>query len=188
MLNGNRRSGVSMVLLVAVGTLAAVSLQNAAPAAASTRTDFLHNSPVSQSERTAYSVEGASAQTLRDSVPASLFPVVTQALQSNGPTGKYRVTPIPSDEPGYQLFNPAHFVSAHFGARAVRIASGKSGEWVWSLELAGYGRGQAVGPAVEAKLTAAGNRIEYTYPDGVTQWFVNGPLEVRTKTPSARSN
>ena len=50
------------------------------------------------------------------------------------------------------------------------------GEWTWSLRFDGYARGHVVGPAVEAKLTAAGNRVEYRYPDGVTEWYVNGPL------------
>ena len=176
MRNGKKRSGVSMGILSAVGVLTAVFLLNAGQATASIPTEFSTNASVSESVDTASPVEVVGAQALRDSIPASLFPVVAQTLQSNGPSDIYRATPSASSEPGYRLDNPPHSVSAEFSTRAVRISSGETGEWTWSIKLAGYGRGRAVGSTVEAKLTANGNRVEYLYPDGLTEWYVNGQL------------
>lgn len=174
--NDNNRNGVSLAVLSAVGMLAAVFLLNAGQGTASARTEFSENTSVSRSGDMASPVGVAGAQALRDSVPAALFPAVTETLQSNGPSEMYRTVPDLSGEGEYRLENPPHSVSAEFHTRGVRISSGKEGEWSWSLRFSGYGRGQIVEHGADARLTADGNRVEYVYSDGVTEWYVNGPL------------
>ena len=173
--NWHRRRNSSAVLAI-LFFLTAVIVSGTGAASASARIDTSEAASGIRPDDVASTFENASAQALRDRVPATLFPAVTETLQSTGTSDMYEAIPGLSGERAYRLENPPHSMSAEFDTLGVSISSGNEGEWTWSLRFDGYAKGHVVGPAVEAKLTAGGNRVEYLYPDGVTEWYVNGPL------------
>ena len=63
---------------------------------------------------------------------------------------------------------------------SVRVASAspptETDDWTWSLKFDSYGRGASLDDVANPSLTADGGRVEYHYPNGVTEWYVNGPL------------
>ena len=156
--------------------LTAVIVSGTGAASASAHIDASEAASDIRPDDVASTLENASAQALRDRVPATLFPAVTETLQSTGTSDMYEAIPGLSGERAYRLENPPHSMSAEFDTLGVSISSGNEGKWTWSLRFAGYARGRAVGPVEDAHLTADSNRVEYLYPDGVTEWYVNGPL------------
>ena len=174
--NNWHRWGNSSAVLAIVGVLTAVIVSGTGAASASARIDASETASDIQPDDIASAIEIASAQALRDRVPASLFPAVTATLQSTGSSNMYDAVPGLSGERAYRLENPPHSMSAEFDTLGVSISSGNEGKWTWSLRFAGYARGRAVGPVEDAHLRADSNRVEYRYPDGVTEWYVNGPL------------
>ena len=178
--NGKHLRGVSTATLAVAGVLAAVLLLSDGSASASVHSNAFETATAAALDHWSSDVASASAiagaQALRESVPATLFPIVTETLQSGGSSDVYHATDVVSGGGVYRLKNPVHSVSAEFGPNGVRISSGEAAEWTWSLRFAGYGRGRIVGPAVDAKLSANGSRVTYAYPEGVTEWYVNGPL------------
>ena len=170
------RWSITPAVLVILCVLTAVVVSGTGAASASARIDTSEAASDIQPDDVASTFENASAQAIRDRVPASLFPAVTETLQSTGSSDMYDAVPGLPGERAYRLENPPHSMSAEFDTLGVSISSGNMGEWTWSLRFDGYARGHVVGPAVEAKLTAVGNRVEYRYPGGVTEWYVNEPL------------
>ena len=166
----------SSAVLAILFFLTAVVVSGTGAASASARIDASEAASDIQPDDVASTFEIASAQALRDRVPATLFPAVTETLQSTGTSDMYEAIPGLSGERAYRLENPPHSMSAEFDTLGVSISSGNEGKWTWSLRFAGYARGRAVGPVEDAHLTADSNRVEYLYPDGVTEWYVNGPL------------
>ena len=170
------RWSITPAVLVILCVLTAVVVSGTGAASASARIDTSEAASDIQPDDVASTFEIASAQALRDRVPATLFPAVTATLQSTGTSDMYEAIPGLSGERAYRLENPPHSMSAEFDTLGVSISSGNEGKWTWSLRFAGYARGRAVGPVEDAHLTADSNRVEYRYPDGVTEWYVNGPL------------
>ena len=115
-------------------------------------------------------------QALRERVPSSLFPGITETLQLTGSYEVYRAAADISDEHTYRLENPIHSLGAELSPSGVRISSAEAVEWTWSLKFDGYGRGTILDHVADPTLTADGGRVEYQYADGVTEWYVNGPL------------
>ena len=115
-------------------------------------------------------------QDLRESVPASLFPEITETLQLNGSSEVYRAVAQVSDESAYRLENPVHSLDAKLSPGGVSISSTETDDWTWSLKFDGYGRGASLDHVANPSLTADGGRVEYHYSNGVTEWYVNGPL------------
>ena len=173
--NWHRRRNSSAVLAI-LFFLTAVIVSGTGAASASAHIDASEAASDIRPDDVASTLENASAQALRDRVPATLFPAVTETLQSTGTSDMYEAIPGLSGERAYRLENPPHSMSAKFDTLGVSISSGNDGKWTWSLRFAGYARGRAVGPVEDAHLTADSNRVEYLYPDGVTEWYVNGPL------------
>ena len=170
------RWSITPAVLVILCVLTAVVVSGTGAASASARIDTSEAASDIRPDDVASTFENASAQALRDRVPATLFPAVTATLQSTGTSDMYEAIPGLSGERAYRLENPPHSMSAEFDTLGVSISSGNEGKWTWSLRFAGYARGRAVGPVEDAHLTADSNRVEYRYPDGVTEWYVNGPL------------
>ena len=115
-------------------------------------------------------------QALRERVPSSLFPGITETLQLTGSYEVYRAVADISGEHTYRLENPIHSLGAELSPSGVRISSAEAVEWTWSLKFDGYGRGTILDHVADPTLTADGGRVEYQYADGVTEWYVNGPL------------
>ena len=121
-------------------------------------------------------VGSADVQALKERVPSSLFPDITETLQLSGSYEVYRAAADISGEHTYRLENPVHSLGAELSPGGVIISSAVDGEWTWSLKFDGYGRGTFLDDVANPSLTADGGRVEYQYPDGVTEWYVNGPL------------
>ena len=174
---GKRRRGVSMAALAVVGALAAVLLMSAGSASASDPPE-----PTSAAESDGSSrdlpppVGSADVQALKERVPSSLFPDITETLQLSGSYEVYRAAADISGEHTYRLENPVHSLGAELSPGGVRISTSEMVEWTWSLKFDGYGRDTFLDDVANPNLTADGGRVEYQYPDGVTEWYVNGPL------------
>ncbi len=114
-------------------------------------------------------------ESLQRSLPAGLFPVVVDTLQ--GDSGEaYRIVQSASETAAYRSENRTHGMRAGFGRESVSLSSLEGGKWTWGIALEGYGRRGAVGNLTAPQLTVAGNRINYVYAEGITQWYVNGRL------------
>ena len=172
MTNDSRRHGVPAVSLAVVCALATALLLSAGPASAS-------DAPGPTDEMRSDGHPGNSlptdVQTIRERVPSSLFPAITETLQLKGSHEVYRAA---QDTPGghFRLENPQHSLTAELGSGGIRISTAKSAEWTWFLKFDAYGRGTSIDHAAAPSLSANGSRVEYQYPDGVTEWYVNGPL------------
>ena len=154
MLNSWHRWRNSSAVLVILCVLTAVIVSGTSAASASARIDASETASDIQPDDLASAIENASAQALRDRVPASLFPAVTETLQSTGTSDMFEAIPGLPGERAYRLDNPSHSMSAEFDTLGVSISSGNMGEWTWSLRFDGYARGHVVGPSEAAKLTA----------------------------------
>ena len=121
-------------------------------------------------------VGSADVQALRERVPSSLFPGITETLQLNGSQEIYHAVPDISGDGAYRLENPIHSLGADLSPGGVSISSDKDDEWTWGLKFDGYGRGTVLDHVADPILTADGSRVEYHYSNGVTEWYVNGPL------------
>lgn len=66
--------------------------------------------------------------------------------------------------------NPRQQLTARFLDGAMRVASGRGGEWAGTLRFVGSGSDLAERSATPV---ARENRVEYQHPDGVTEWYVN---------------
>ena len=174
---GKRRRGVSMAALAVAGALAAALLMSAGSASASDPPE-----PTSAAESDGSSrdlpppVGRDDVQALRERVPSSLFPGITETLQLTGSYEVYRAVADISGEHTYRLENPIHSLGAELSPSGVRISSAEEVEWTWSLKFEGYGRDTFLDHVADPTLTADGGRVEYQYADGVTEWYVNGPL------------
>ena len=171
--NDKRRQGVPVVSLAVGYALAAALLVSAGSASASDPPKPAHEVG---SDRHPINSLPADVQALRERVPSSLFPAITETLQLNGSYEVYRAVQDTSGEHTYRLKNPQHSLAAELGSGGVSISSAESAEWTWSLKFDGYGRGTLLDHVAAPSLTAEGNRVEYQYPAGVTEWYVNGPL------------
>ena len=71
----------------------------------------------------------------------------------------------------YRGENPAHRLTLEFDGREARLShpDGSVG-----FHLSGYGYGERTQQPAQARLTGAGNRVEYRRGD-LTEWYVNGP-------------
>ena len=170
---GKHRPSISLVLLAVAGTLTATLILSVGSASASDPPN---------SESGAGSVDSSSntgnvdAQGLRERVPPSLFPAITETLQLDGAHEIYGAVQDVSGGTLYGFENPDHSLGAKLGPGGVSITSDEVGEWTWNLKFDEYGRGSSLDSVSEPSITAEGNRVEYQYADGVTEWYVNGPL------------
>ena len=121
-------------------------------------------------------VGNTDVQALRERVPSSLFPGITETLQLSGSYEVYRAVADVSGESTYHLENPLHSLDAKLSPGGVNFSSAEKDDWTWNLKFDGYGRGASVDQVADPKLTADGSRVEYHYSNGVTEWYVNGPL------------
>ncbi|MXY42882.1 MAG: hypothetical protein F4Y50_02280 [Dehalococcoidia bacterium] len=121
-------------------------------------------------------VGNTDVQALREHVPSVLFPEITETLQLNGSSEVYRAVAQVSDESVYRLENPVHSLDAKLSPGGVSISSTETDDWTWRLKFDGYGRGASLDHVANPSLTADGGRVEYHYSNGVTEWYVNGPL------------
>ncbi len=115
-------------------------------------------------------------QHLRERVPPSLFPEITETLQLKGAIEVYGAVQDLSGEQEYSFENPVHSLGAKLGPGGVSISSDDEIEWAWSIDFEEYGRGTSFNTVPDPSITAAGSRVEYQYPGGITEWYVNGPL------------
>ena len=171
------RRGVSLVPLAVAGALAAVLFATDGSAFAS---DPPGPAPPAEPDGRPIDalppVGTPDVQDLREHVPPSLFPEITETLQLNGSSEVYRAVAQVSDESAYRLENPVHSLDAKLSPGGVSISSTETDDWTWSLKFDGYGRGASLDQVAHPNLTADGGRVEYHYSNGVTEWYVNGPL------------
>ena len=174
---GKHRSGISIATLAVAGALAAALLMSAGPASASDPPESTSAAESGGRQRDLLTPVGsADVQALRERVPSSLFPGISETLQLNGSYEVYRAVPDISDKGTYRLENPVHSLGADLSPSGVRISTAETVEWNWSLKFDGYGRGTVLDDVADPSLTADGSRVEYHYSNGVTEWYVNGPL------------
>ncbi len=115
--------------------------------------------PVSEDQQAAY-------HALPEVEQASLWQAFSKAQREIRP-----LTPGQKAQPrneGVRFFagNPGQQLTARFLDGAIRVESGRGGEWAGTLSLMG---GAKVSPVV------AGDRAEFHHPGGVTEWYVNQP-------------
>ena len=123
---------------------------------------------------------------LQRQLPAGLFPAVVRALQGER-ADAYRVSRAPaSDAVAYRARNAAHGMAVAFAPEGVRVSLLGGADWTWGLALSGYGRDDVMRPVFQGRLQASGNRVEYAYAEGVTAWYVNGPLGLQQGFTLAR--
>ena len=70
----------------------------------------------------------------------------------------------------YRGENPAQRLTLQFDGREARLSHPDGSV---SFHLTGYGYGERLGDPAQARLTGAGNRVEYRRGD-LTEWYVNG--------------
>ena len=51
----------------------------------------------------------------------------------------------------------------------------------WAFNLHSYGRGDAVQDVTTPSLEESGSRVEYRFPGGVSERYVNGPLSLQQR-------
>ena len=177
---GKHRRGNSLVPLAVAGALAAALLMSGGSAFASDPPE-----PPSAAESDGRSVDtlppdgGGDVQALKERVPLRYFPDITETLQLSGPLEIYRAVAADSVESAYLLENPLHSLDAELSPGGVSISSAENDDWTWSLKFDGYGRGTFIDPVTDPSLTADGSLVEYHYSNGVTEWYVNGPLGIQ---------
>ncbi len=115
-------------------------------------------------------------QDLRERVPPSLFPEITETLQLKSAVEVYGAVQDLSGEQEYSFDNPVHSLGAKLGPGGVSISSDDEIEWTWNIGFEEYGRGTSFNTVPDPSITATGSRVEYQYPEGITEWYVNGPL------------
>jgi hypothetical protein len=81
---------------------------------------------------------------------------------------------VPGIEPSWHAPNRAHGFRTYFTQQGSRVVPrvGGAPAWTWGLALVGYGRGGAIRPVGEARLSPVGNRIDY-HRDTVEEWYEN---------------
>lgn len=100
-------------------------------------------------------------QHLRERVPPSLFPEITETLQLKGAIEVYGAVQDLSGEQEYSFENPVHSLGAKLGPGGVSISSNDEVDWTWSIGFEEYGRGTSLGSVPEPTITATGSRVEY---------------------------
>lgn len=174
---GEHRRGIALVPLVVAGALAAALFFSGGSASASDPPDS--PSPAESDGRPGDAlplVGNTDVQALRERVPSSLFPGITETLQLSGSYQVYRAVADDSNESSYRLENPIHSLDAELSPDGVRISSPATDDWTWNLKLDGYGRAASLDHVANPSLAVDGSRVEYHYSNGVTEWYVNGPL------------
>ena len=73
---------------------------------------------------------------------------------------------------GFRMENKNHRLAADFTSKGVEVRAGRAS---WRLALRGYGYGNELRAAVAVVPQAEANRLEYRR-DGLTEWYLNGPL------------
>jgi hypothetical protein len=78
-------------------------------------------------------------------------------------------------EDGYTVRAAANGMGIHLSPDSARI---ETGNLVWDMRLRGWGYGSAQTLICPPALAAMENRVEYRY-QGLSEWYVNGPLGVQ---------
>ncbi len=175
--SGNRRRGLSLLGLAALTALAGFLLVSVESVSAS-------DPPKPESTNDSTTLPGVSpplnvttdVQDLRERVPPSLFPEITETLQLKGAIEVYGAVQDFSGEQEYSFENPVHSLGAKLGPGGVSISSDDEVEWTWNIGFEEYGRGTSFNTVPDPSITATGSRVEYQYARGITEWYVNGPL------------
>ncbi len=119
---------------------------------------------------------GIDVERLMRELPAGLFPEVVETLQRDGAGEPFGLASGPEASSSYRLENPAHAISARFDGTGARIWQSETSQPGWTIHLQGYGRGDAFSALAAPPPKGSGNRIEYRFEGGISEWFVNGPL------------
>ena len=174
---GKHRRGNSIAALAVAGALATALLMSSGTASAADPPDTTSGA---ESDGRAGELEppvgSTDVQGLKERIPSSLFPGITETLQLSGSHEVYRAVPDSSDDSAYHLENPVHSLGAELSSGGVSISSTEGDEWAWNLKFDGYGRGTSLEHVADPSLASDGSRVEYHYANGVTEWYVNGPL------------
>ena len=115
-------------------------------------------------------------QGLMDQLPAGLFPAAVSAMQTEDVPETYYIIPTTVDGTAYRTENSDHKFAAKFTPGGITLSAGEGSPWDWSLRAASYGRQGSLRPLADSWPAAAGNRVEYVHANGLTEWYVNGPM------------
>jgi len=86
-----------------------------------------------------------------------------------------------SETPGYEVVNagsvaearnPSQHLASYFSSTGVRVSQGAAS---WEMSFRGYGRGDALAAAADARPEVSSNHVEYRR-GLLTEWYANGPL------------
>lgn len=120
-----------------------------------------------QNPSSGLSTSGTTLNPDPEQMPAGLYPALLQTQQADT-SDAYAV--VERGEKDWQAFNPAQNFTAHFSSNGVDFES-------WQMRLSGLGwEGQNLTPLAAVSPTGQGQRIEYQRPEGVSEWYLNGPL------------
>jgi trimeric autotransporter adhesin len=100
-------------------------------------------------------------------LPAAVYANMSAAIGKD--QAPYHAVPRPG---GFSLRNPNDAVSADFTSTGVSFHHGVNR---WGLALRHYGYGDRLRTAGASAPRANDNRVEY-HRDGLTEWYVNGPM------------
>lgn len=111
-------------------------------------------------------------QTAAESANLSDMPLAAQA-QISAVLGRDQSNyhPVPRAS-GFRMENKNHRLTADFSSKGLDVRAGRAS---WGLALSGYGYGNELLAAVAVVPQVDGNRLEYRR-DGLTEWYLNGPL------------
>ena len=115
-------------------------------------------------------------QGLMDQLPIGLFPAAVSAMQTEDVPETYYITPSTVDGTAYRTENWDHKFAAKFTPGGITLSADEGSPWDWSLRAASYGRQGSLQPLADSWPAAAGNRVEYVHANGLTEWYVNGPM------------
>jgi hypothetical protein len=116
-------------------------------------------------------------ESLRDAVRQARY--VVRSPGSTATTG---------EAGGFEVANPSQGLRARFAAGGIEVvpaATGAAG-WRWGMRLLAYGYGERLDTPAEAVVSASGNRLEYRYGQGLTEWYVNTPSGIEQGFTLAR--
>ena len=76
---------------------------------------------------------------------------------------------------GHEAENLAQGLRGRFTGAGIEVAPrpGETGAWRWSMRLDAYGHGDGLDRVTTPAPSASGNRVEYRYGRGLTEWYVN---------------
>ena len=109
-----------------------------------------------------------------DKTPAGLNTSDWQSIRAACEAGRHAFMPVEGRDGHWQARNPGQQWTTRFDGRGF-IATPRTGDWTWGLELRSYGAGDEQTPvgASPPEVKAEGQRLTYDWDAAVREWWVN---------------